>query len=83
MLICRDELRRISLINKRRTQMFENLEKDVKAFEAEDIAEKRHPDHENSLSAVEKVQTALRRLTRQNDAFERLFEDISMSLSSV
>lgn len=83
MLVCKEELRRITVLSKMREHTFEQLGMDVKDFEAEDLKQGLHPDHEDELSASEKVQNALQRAGRQSEAFEMLFEDIGMSLTSV
>ncbi|KAL8969571.1 MAG: hypothetical protein Q9197_004268 [Variospora fuerteventurae] len=83
MLVCKEELRRITILSKMRQHTFEQLGMDVKGFEAEDLKQGLHPDHEDELSASEKVQNAVQRARRQSEAFEILFEDICMSLTSV
>ncbi|KAL9020061.1 MAG: hypothetical protein Q9185_002675 [Variospora sp. 1 TL-2023] len=83
MLVCKEELRRITILSKMRQHTFEQLGMDVKDFEAEDLKQRLHPDHEDEISASEKVQNAVQRARRQSEAFEMLFEDIGMSLTSV
>ena len=83
MLVCKDELRRITILSKHRELVFETLMEDVERFEKEDLAQGKKPDHEGKVSAVEKVQTALIRIRLQSKAYDLLFEDINMALDSV
>ncbi|KAL8766626.1 MAG: hypothetical protein Q9209_006643 [Squamulea sp. 1 TL-2023] len=83
MLICEEELRRITVMSKRREQAFELLGIDVNGLELEDLDQNKQPEHENEITATEKVQTALQRANRQTEAFELLLGDICMTLKSV
>ena len=84
MLVCREELKRMTMLSRSREQVFENLCVDVQKFEREDMEQPDiRPIHKGQRSAVEKAQIALGRSKRQTVAFEILFEDISMSLKSV
>ncbi|KAL8755943.1 MAG: hypothetical protein Q9184_004655 [Pyrenodesmia sp. 2 TL-2023] len=83
MIICKDELRRMTVMSKRRERVFENLGKDISNFEAEDLAQGIKPEHEDEFSAAEKTQYVLRRTQKETEAYERLFDDICMSLSEV
>ncbi|KAI4282024.1 MAG: hypothetical protein L6R38_003244 [Xanthoria sp. 2 TBL-2021] len=83
MLTCEEELRRITIMSQRREQAFKQLGMDVIDLEREDLEQGNRPEHENELSASEKVQTALQRATRQTQAFELLLDDIRMTLKSV
>lgn len=83
MLICKDELRRITVVSQHREHVFETLRKDVERIEKEDLEQGRLPEHPGEASALEKVQTALSRSQRQSKAYNLLFEDIRMTLQSV
>ncbi|KAI4174351.1 MAG: hypothetical protein LQ346_008250 [Caloplaca aetnensis] len=83
MITCKDELRRMTVMSKRRERVFENLGKDISNLEAEDIKNSIAPEHEREISAAEKTQFALRRTQRETEAYESLFEDICKSLTEV
>ncbi|KAL8727730.1 MAG: hypothetical protein Q9166_005843 [cf. Caloplaca sp. 2 TL-2023] len=83
MLNCKEELRRITIMSKRREDAFQKLGLDVSDLERQDIEQGKHPEHKNELSASEKVQNALQRAERQTEAFETLLEDLCLSLNSV
>ncbi|KAL8784323.1 MAG: hypothetical protein Q9213_004032 [Squamulea squamosa] len=83
MLICEEELGRITVMCKRREQAFELLGIDVNDHELEDLEQNKQPEHKNEISASEKVQVALQRAKRQTEAFELLLGDICMALKSV
>ncbi|KAL8921381.1 MAG: hypothetical protein Q9172_004045 [Xanthocarpia lactea] len=84
MLVCREELKRMTMLSRSREQVFENLCVDVQKFEREDLEQPDiRPVHKGQRSAVEKAQIALGRSKGQTVAFKGLFEDISMSLESV
>lgn len=83
MIICKDELRRMAAMSKRRERAFENLGQDISNLEAEALKQGIKPDHEPETSAAEKTQFALRRTQRETEAYERLFEDTCMSLGEV
>lgn len=83
MLTCEEEVRRIKIMSKRQEQAFEQLGTDVMELEAQDLEQGNRPEHENELSASEKVQTALQRAKRRTQAFELLLDDIRMTLKSV
>ncbi|KAL8925523.1 MAG: hypothetical protein Q9208_003414 [Pyrenodesmia sp. 3 TL-2023] len=83
MIICKDELRRMVVMSKSRERVFENLGKDISNFEAEDLAHGIKPEHEGEFSAAEKTQYALRRTRKETKTYERLFDDICMSLTEV
>lgn len=83
MITCKDELRRMTIMSKRREKVFENLGKDISNFEAEDLAHGIKPEHKDEKSAAEKTQYALRRTQKETEAYESLFNDICMSLNEV
>ncbi|KAL8827563.1 MAG: hypothetical protein Q9170_006968 [Blastenia crenularia] len=83
MLVCKDELRRMTIMCKRQERVFEKLNSDVGKFETEDLEQGKQADHELEASAPEKAQFALGRAQRQTEAFELLFQDICMSLDEV
>lgn len=68
---------------KRQEQAFGQLGMDVSELESQDLKRGNQPEHENELSASDKVQTALQRAKRQAQAFELLLDDIRMTLKSV
>ena len=77
-------------MTKKQTRIFQDLEKDVVAFETEDVEQGRHADHEGRtptgeriLSALEKVQNARKRTQRRDEAFQELLEDVNVCLDSV
>ena len=82
-LTCEDEIRRITILSQRQEQAFKQLGMDVNDLEAQDLKQQNRPEHENELSASEKVQTALQRAKRQTQAFELLLDDVRMTLKSV
>lgn len=83
MLTCEEEIRRITIMCERQEQAFGQLGMDVIELEEQDLERGNRPEHENELSATEKVQTALQRAKRQTQAFELLLDDIRMTLKSV
>ena len=83
MLVCKDELRRIAQMTKRKTQFFDDLLKDVQQFEDEDVKLGKKLKSEEAKSAVYKVKNALKRTQRQREAFEQLLAEIKEALESV
>ena len=82
-LLCKEELRRIVLIVGKRKRVFTSLLKDVQAFDAEDTADGIPTPHPDNPSEIEMVSRAFRRTADQEEAFERLLADVSVSLEAV
>ena len=70
-------------MNKRRQNIFENLLKDAKVFEQQNVKDGKKADHENKVPSTVKAHSALQYAQEENATFETLFEEICKTLDSV
>ena len=82
-LSCIDEVTTVSLILKRKVDLFKIMQHDVKKFETDDTRSGKAPDNLEGETSPQRLHWAMNLVKAQQECFERLLIDLKQSMDAV